>query len=35
MYDADASDRVKHLIDFPIGEAERPATLNDLDDLLR
>jgi hypothetical protein len=35
MYDADASDRAKHLIDFPIREAERPATLDDLDDLLR
>jgi hypothetical protein len=34
MYDADASDRVQHLIDFPIGEAARPATLDDPDDLL-
>jgi hypothetical protein len=34
MYDADACDRVKHLIDFPIGEASRPATFDDPDDLL-
>jgi len=30
----DASDRVKHLIDLHIEEAERTATLDDLDDLL-
>jgi hypothetical protein len=35
MYDAYAADRVKHLIDFHIGEAERATTLHDLDDLLR
>jgi hypothetical protein len=34
MYDADASDRVKHLVDLHIQEAERTTTLDDLDDLL-
>jgi hypothetical protein len=35
MYDANASDCVKHLIGLHIGKAERMATLDDLDDLFR
>jgi len=35
MYDADAPDSKKHLVDFGVRKPERATTLNDFDDLLR